>query len=55
MSNSNFAKVNVSNNLLKKAKTFCGKQENKAFLNISRFSDEAFRKLIEELKRENKQ
>jgi len=54
MSNSNFAKVNVSSNLLKKAKTFCGTQESKQFLNVSRFSDEAFRRLIEELREEKK-
>jgi len=53
LSQSNFSKVNIPNNLFKKAKRHCGKEENKLFLNMSRFSEEAFRKLLQELQDKN--
>jgi len=49
LSDSNFGKVNVPNNLLKKAKKHCGREENKPFLNITRFSEEAYRDLLNKL------
>ena len=50
---SNFSKVNIPNTLLNEAKKHCGNDDDKLFLNMTRFSEQAFRKLLQELQEKN--